>query len=60
MVQSYNTRQISLKHYTETKDFSSHVFSTNLFNFFPSVLFLFLLNIEIRVYLKKGGYVYQH
>ena len=50
----YNTRQISLKHKTETEDFSCPAFSANLFNFSLCVGLLSFLNGAIRVYLQMG------
>ena len=46
---TYNTRQISLKQYNETEDFSCHAYSINLFNVFRRVLLLSFPNAEIRV-----------
>ena len=49
----YNTRQILLKHYTETDDISCPAFSATLFNFSLCVGLL-SPNGEIRVYLQLG------
>lgn len=54
LIFSYNTRQFSSKHLTESELFSCHAFSTNLSNFSPYVLFLFFPNVEIGVFCIKS------
>ena len=54
LIFSYNTRQFSSKHLTESEVFFCHAFSTNLSNFSPYVLFLFFPNVEIGVFCIKS------
>ena len=54
LICSYNTRQFSSKHVTESEVFSCHAFSANLSNFSPYVLFVFFHNVEIGVFYIKS------